>query len=393
MFNRSGDPNKAPKQYETPEPDRRWLLKMVGMGMAAAPLLAATSPGKAQVPGRANGTREVQRPVGPNYAHLGRTGLVVSRLSLGTMNFGELTDQPNSFAIMDAAVDAGINLFDTADVYGGPQSPDMEKGFGTSEEIIGRWLAQGGGRRDKIVLATKVYQPMGTGPNDKYLSAYHIRRACEASLKRLQTDHIDLYQMHHIDRATPWDEIWQAMEQLIREGKITYVGSSNFAGWDIATAQLTAASRNFFGLASEQSLYNLTQRTIELEVIPAARHFGVGLILWSPIGMGLLGGVLGKITEGRRATPQLQQQITRLRPQLEAYEALCRELGEAPAVVALAWLLHNPVVTSAISGPRTVEQLQQNLKALSVKLSPETMARLDKIWPGPGGEAPKAYAW
>jgi len=234
---------------------------------------------------------------------------------------------------------------------------------------------------------------MDTGPNDKYLSAYHIRRACEASLRRLKTDHIDLYQMHHIDRATPWEEIWQAMEQLIREGKITYVGGSNFAGWDIATAQCTAASRHLLGLASEQSLYNLNQRTIELEVIPALRHFGIGLIPWSPIGMGLLGGVLGEITEGRRATPGLQQQIQKLRPQLEAYEALCEDLGQAPAAVALAWLLHNPVVTSVISGPRTVEQLQQNLQALSLKLSDETLGRLDEIWPGPGGEAPQAYAW
>jgi aryl-alcohol dehydrogenase-like predicted oxidoreductase len=226
------------------------------------------------------------------------------------MNFGELTDEKTSFSIMDEAFETGINFFDTADVYGGPQSPDMEKGFGKSEEIIGNWLSQGG-RRDRIVLATKVYQPMETGPNDRRLSAYHIRRACEASLRRLKTDHIE---MHHIDRATPWEEIWQAMEQLIREGKVTYVGSSNFAGWDIATAQCTAASRNLLGLASEQSLYNLTQRTIELEVIPALRHFGVGLIPWSPIGMGLLGGVLRKIAEGRRASPRLQQQIEKLRP-------------------------------------------------------------------------------
>ncbi|WP_049620616.1 aldo/keto reductase [Frateuria defendens] len=329
-----------------------------------------------------------------NYTHLGRTGLKVSRIALGTMNFGELTDEAASFRIMDEALGAGINFFDTADVYGGPQSPDMEKGYGISEEIIGRWLAQDGSRRGRIVLATKVYQPMDTGPNDKYLSAYHIRRACEASLKRLKTDHIDLYQMHHVDRATPWEEIWQAMEQLIREGKITYVGSSNFAGWDIATAQCTAAARHLLGLASEQSLYNLTQRTIELEVIPALRYFGIGLIPWSPIGMGLLGGVLGnKIAKGRRATPNLQQRITRLRPQLEAYEALCDELGETPSDVALAWLLHNPAVTSTICGPRTVEQLQQNLHALTLKLSEETLAKLDEIWPGPGGEAPKAYAW
>jgi aryl-alcohol dehydrogenase-like predicted oxidoreductase len=326
-----------------------------------------------------------------DHTHLGRTGLKVSRLALGTMNFGWVTDETTSFAILDEALDAGINLFDTSNSYGGPRSPGA-MGSGIAEEFIGRWLAQGG-RRDRIVLATKVYATMDIGPNDRRLSAYHIRRACEASLRRLQTDHIDLYQMHHIDRATPWEEIWQAMEQLIREGKITYVGSSNFAGWDIATAQCTAASRNLLGLASEQSLYNLTQRTIELEVIPALRHFGVGLIPWSPIGMGLLGGVLRKIAEGRRATQQLQQRIDKLRPQLEAYETFCEELGETPADVALAWLLHNPVVTAAISGPRTVDQLRQNLKAPSLTLSSETLARLDEIWPGPAGEAPVAYAW
>src|SRR3954469_3731756 len=214
------------------------------------------------------------------YKHLGRTGLQVSRLGLGTMNFGELPDEAASFEIMDRALEGGIHVFDTADDYGGAPAPDMEKGYGTSEEIIGRWLAHGG-RRDRIVLATKVYQPMDTGPNDRHLSAYHIRRACEDSLRRLRTDHIDLYQMHHVDRRTPWDEIWQAMEQLVREGKVTYVGSSNFAGWDIATAQSVAASRNFLGLASEQSLYNLTARTVELEVIPALRHYRVGLIPWS----------------------------------------------------------------------------------------------------------------
>lgn len=325
------------------------------------------------------------------YTSLGRSGLQVSRLALGTMNFGELTDQTAAFQIMDAAIDAGINFFDTADVYGGPQRPDMEKGYGTSEEIIGRWLAQGG-RRDRIVLATKLYQPMGTGPNDRRLSAYHARRACEDSLRRLQTDHIDVYQMHHIDRRTPWEEIWQAMEQLVREGKVTYIGSSNFAGWDIATAQSVAASRHFLGLASEQSLYNLSARTIELEVIPALRYYGIGLIPWSPIGMGLLGGVLRKATEGRRASPLLQTRIEQHRAQLEQYEALCQQIGEEPAV-ALAWLLQNPAVTAPIIGPRTKAQLTASLRALEISLSTETNRRLDEIWPGPGGEAPQAYAW
>jgi aryl-alcohol dehydrogenase-like predicted oxidoreductase len=327
------------------------------------------------------------------YAHLGRSGLKVSRLALGTMNFGDVTDEAESFKIMDAALDAGINLFDTADVYGGPQSPDMEQGYGLSEEIIGRWLAQGGGRRARIVLATKLYQPMGTGPNDKYLSAYKIRRAAEDSLRRLQTDHIDLYQMHHVDRSTPWEEIWQAMEQLVREGKVIYVGSSNFAGWQIATAQNAAASRNFLGLVSEQSLYNLTARTIELEVIPALRHYGIGLIPWSPLGGGLLGGVLKKIEGGRRTTPHMQEIIDRHRPQLEAYETLCAEIGKQPADIALAWLLNNPALTATIVGPRTADQLAKNLNAPKVALSEDTLRRLDEIWPGPGGEAPEAYAW
>jgi len=323
------------------------------------------------------------------YTHLGRSGLQVSRLCLGTMNFGMVADEPTSFSILDEALQAGINFIDTADVYGGPQSPDMEQGYGISEEIIGRWLAQGG-RRERIVLATKVYQPMGTGPNDRRLSAYHIRKACEDSLRRLQTDHIDLYQMHHIDRRTPWDEIWQAMELLVQQGKVIYVGSSNFAAWDIATAQCAATARHFVGLVSEQSLYNLRTRTIELEIIPACRHYGLGLLPWSPLGGGLLGGVLRKSSEGRRAD---QRQIERYRLQLESYEALCDELGEAPANVALAWVLHNPAVTAPIIGPRTVEQLSGSLRALEIALSDETLRRLDEIWPGPGGEAPKAYAW
>jgi len=329
------------------------------------------------------------------YEHLGRSGLKVSRLALGTMNFGMVTDEATGSSIMDEALEHGINLFDTADVYGGPQSPDMKQGYGTSEEIIGRWLTHGG-RRRRIVLATKVYQPMGTGPNDRHLSAYHIRKACEDSLRRLQTDHIDLYQMHHIDHSAPWEEVWQAMEQLVREGKVVYIGSSNFAGWDIATAQQLASQRHFVGLVSEQSLYNLASRTVELEVIPAARHYGIGLIPWSPLGGGLLAGVLKRAGEGRRAgtgIAGMQQQIERHRSQLEAYEAFCDELGEEPADVALAWLLHQPAVTATIVGPRTRDQLTASQRALDLALSDDTLRRLDEIWPGPGGQAPQAYAW
>jgi aryl-alcohol dehydrogenase-like predicted oxidoreductase len=317
------------------------------------------------------------------YGHMGRSGLVVSRIGLGTMAFGFTVDESASFAVMDAAVDAGINYFDTADVYGGPQSPDMAKGYGISEEVIGRWL-QRSGHRDDIVLATKVYQPMGLGPNDRRLSAYHIRRACEASLRRLQTDHIDLYQMHHVDRATPWEEIWQAMEQLVREGKISYVGSSNFAAWDVALAQCAASARHFMGLTSEQSLYNLAVRTVEMELIPALRSLGIGLLPYSPLHAGLLAGALEAGSGDDR--------IEAHRDQLEAYEGLCREVGAEPAGVALAWLLRNPVVSAAIVGPRTSEELRSSLGALSLQLDDDVVERLDQIWPGPG-EAPQAYAW
>jgi len=254
-------------------------------------------------------------------------------------------------------------------------------------------LREGKARRDQIVLATKVYGAMGSGPNDRGLSAAHIRRACDDSLRRLQTDHIDLYQMHHIERSTPWEEIWQAMEQLVREGKVLYIGSSNFAGWQIAQANGIAASRHFMGLVAEQSLYNLNARMIELEVIPACRAFGLGLIPWSPLGGGLLGGALQKASAGRRADEGTQQNIEKHRAKLEAYEGFCRDLGEQPADVALAWLLSNPVVTAPIIGPRTIEQLTGSLRALEIALSDEQKQQLDAIWPGPGGEAPEAYAW
>ena len=321
------------------------------------------------------------------HARLGRTALRVSRLCLGTMNFGPQTSEPDSFAIMDRALEAGINFLDTANVYG------WKSGEGITEQIVGRWLAQGGGRRERVVLATKVYGKMGDGPNDRGLSAYHIRRACDESLRRLRTDRIDLYQMHHVDRDAPWEEVWQAMEQLVAAGKILYVGSSNFAAWHIAQANAAAVARHFLGLVSEQSLYNLAARTIELEVIPACRALGVGVIPWSPLAGGLLGGVLRKAEQGRRAGERIQKSVEKRRAQLEAYEGLCREIGADPADVALAWLLHNPVVTAPIVGPRTMEQLTGSLRALELALSADARARLDAIWPGPGGEAPEAYAW
>lgn len=320
------------------------------------------------------------------YTNLGRSGLKVSRLCLGTMNFGPYTSDEDSFKIMDRALELGINFFDTANVYG------WEKGPGYTEELLGKWFSKSG-RREKIVLATKVYGKMGDGVNDRGLSAYHIKRACEESLQRMKIDHIDIYQMHHIKRTTPWEEILQAMEQLIAEGKITYVGSSNFAAWNIAEASMIAKQRNILGLISEQSIYSLRNRHIELEVIPACEHFGLGLIPWSPMGGGILCGVLEKAKEGRRTREPLQKSVDKLKPQIEAYEKLCKEIGHSPADVALAWVLNNPVVTSPIIGPRTIEQLEQNVSTLDIKLDEETLKELDEIWPGPGNQAPEAYAW
>ncbi len=319
------------------------------------------------------------------YRRLGRTALRVSPICLGTMNFGPLTTEPDAFEIMDRALDQGINFFDTANRYGG------NKGPGATEEIIGRWFAQGGGRREKVVLATKVFGPMTEWPNDGLLSARHIRDACDASLRRLQTDHIDLYQMHHVDRSAPWDEIWQAMETLVAQGKLVYVGSSNFAAWNIVQANEAAKARNFLGLVSEQSLYNLAARTVELEVLPACRAYGVGVIPWSPLAGGMLGGMGASDTARRKS---VQPRYEAVRPQLERWEKLCAELGEEPAAVALAWLLHQKGVTAPIVGPRTLAQLEgASLRALDIAFDAQTLTTLDDIFPGPGGRAPEAYAW
>ncbi len=321
------------------------------------------------------------------YTQLGRSGLKVSRLCLGTMNFGPQTDEKESFAIMDKALELGINFFDTANTYG------WKTGEGVTEQIVGRWFAQGGGRREKVVIATKVYGHMGDWPNQEKLSALHIRQAVEGSLKRLQTDHIDLYQMHHIDRRTPWEEIWQAMEVLVGQGKVIYAGSSNFAGWHIAQAQEIARARHFMGLVSEQCLYNLDARTVEMEVLPACRAYGLGVIPWSPLWGGLLGGVLDKIERGRRASGEMKRRIEEQRPKLEAWEKYCQELGEQPAAVALAWLLHNPLITAPIIGPRTDVQFTGCLRALEIKLGEEVLKKLNEIFPGPRGESPEAFAW
>ena len=328
------------------------------------------------------------------HKRLGRHGVLVSNICLGTMNFGWHTSEKDSFRIMDRALELGINFFDTADVYGW----SVEHGY--TEEIIGRWFAQGGGRRDAVVLATKVYNPVDRKTNlpevnsdGRSLSAYKIRKHCEGSLKRLQTDWIDLYQMHHIDRECPWDETWQSFDTLIKQGKVVYIGSSNFAGWDIATACQEASKRGMMGLVSEQSIYNLDNRMVELEVLPACRHYGLGFIPWSPLAGGLLGGALQKLKVGRRTEKNHVEQLDKKRAQLEKYESLCDKIGHPPGEVALAWLLHNPVVTAPIIGPRTIDQLESAVRAANIQLDEEVLKQLDEIFPGPGGEAPVAYAW
>lgn len=321
------------------------------------------------------------------YTHLGRSGLTVSRLCLGTMNFGEQATESDSHEIMDSAHGHGINYFDTANSYGDSLGP------GATEKIIGNWFAKGGQRRERTVLATKVYGDMSEWPNDAKLSALNIRRALDASLTRLKTDYIDVYQFHHVDRATPWDEIWQAMETAVAQGKIIYAGSSNFAGWHIATAQAEARRRNFSGLVSEQSVYNLLARNIELEVIPAALSHGIGIVPWSPLAGGLLGGVLGKKHDGkRRLADGAVRRLAKHRDAIEKYENLAAELGHEPGEIGLAWLLHQPAVTAPIIGPRTQGQLDAAVRALDITLDSDALGRLDAIFPG-RKPAPEDYAW
>jgi NDP-hexose 2,3-enoyl reductase len=326
------------------------------------------------------------------YTNLGRTGLLVSRLCLGTMNFGPQTTEPDSHAIMDRALEHGINFFDTANVYG------WRTGEGVTEQIIGRWFAKGGGRRDKVVIATKAHGRMSDWPNDRGLSARHLIQACEGSLRRLQTDWIDVYQMHHVERSTPWEEIWQAMEVLVTQGKVRYVGSSNFAGWHLAQAQEAAARRHFLGLVSEQCIYNLLTRHVELEVLPAAQRYGIGIIPWSPLHGGALAGALRKLAEGtagRAGSGRADEILNTHRTAIEAYEKLCADLGHDPADMGIAWLLAQPAVTAPIIGPRTIGQLDGSLRALAITLDDDTLGKLDELFPpiGNGGPGPEAWAW
>ena len=320
------------------------------------------------------------------YTYLGKTGLQVSRLCLGTMNFGRITPAKEAFRILDKSLDEGINFFDTANSYGGNKSE------GITEKIIGKWFSQNKSRRNKVVLATKVYSETGEGINDKRLSAYNIRKACEDSLTRMQTEHIDLYQMHHVDRNTPWNEIWQVMEQLITSGKITYVGSSNFAGWDIAAACETASKKNMLGLVSEQSKYNLFNRYIEREVIPACQYYGVGIIPWSPLEGGLLGGVLKESGWKRRRTDEIKNKLKNNREKIQEWEKFCGNINEEPANAALAWLMNQTSVNAPIIGPRTQQQLINSLRSIQIEFDEEMLKKIDEIFP-PAGIAPQYYSW
>jgi len=319
------------------------------------------------------------------YRQLGRSGMRVSTLCLGTMNFGPRTSEAAAFEILNNATNAGINFIDTADQYGG------HLGVGTTESLLGRWLKEDGSRRHKLVLATKVHEPMSEDVNDRGLSARHIRNACEASLRRLGIDHIDLYQMHHFDRSVPVDEIWLAMDRLIADGKITYVGSSNFPGWAIAQANERTMARGRPGLVSEQSLYNLVERRAELEVLPACREYGLGVIPWSPLAGGLLAEP-SSAGEGRRQSEDALAERARRADQLSRFESLCAQLGETMSAVALAWLLHQEPVTATIIGPADPDQLSSVLCVPGISLSRETLDAIDDIFP-PCGEAPEAYAW
>jgi NDP-hexose C3-ketoreductase / dTDP-4-oxo-2-deoxy-alpha-D-pentos-2-ene 2,3-reductase len=319
------------------------------------------------------------------YRRLGRTALKVSELCLGTMNFGPRTSEQESHSILDAAIEHGINFVDTANQYGGAL------GIGATEAIIGKWLAANKARRDTLVLATKVHEPMSSDINDRGLSARHIQMACDASLKRLQVDHIDLYQLHHIDRMAAPEEIWQAADRLIAQGKITYVGSSNFPGWKIAQMNEKALASHRLGLVSEQSLYNLIERRAELEVIPVALEYGLGVITWSPLAGGLLAGMQTG-DGGRRQSDAIKSEAAARSDQLARFASLCEELGETPAAIALAWTLHQQGIAATIIGPSCREQLTSIAYVPDIQLSLQILTRINDIFP-PCGAAPEAYAW
>ncbi len=332
------------------------------------------------------------------YGKLGRSNMTVSKICLGTMHFGPYASEEESFKIMDRALDMGIQFFDTANVYGGKGDR------GRSEQIIGNWFAQRPGSRDQVVLATKVYNNMADAdvPNEERgISSYKVRKHVADSLRRLQTDHIDLYQVHHLDRQVAAEEFWGMFEKLVADGDVLYIGSSNFPGWGLAKFQMQAWQRGFMGLISEQTQYNLLNRIPELEVLPAARDFGIGILAYMPLAGGLLTGKT-QAAEGSRTRALEGEYGIKLGPenrQFADFSNICRELGEKEHVVATAWTLNNPAVASAIVGIRKVEQLDGIERAAELDLSPEVMQQLDDIFninrgrPLRPGPAPEAYAW
>lgn len=336
------------------------------------------------------------------YTKLGRSGLNVSRFCLGTMNFGTVTSEKEAFEIMDTALDLGINFFDTSNTYGAIKS-GVGGYKGLSEEIIGRWFAQGNNRRERVVLITKCYQDLQNpvdGPNDcKGLSSYKMYRHLDASLKRLQTDHVEVYMMHHSDPTVTWDELWEAYDVMKYQGKVIYAGSSNFSAFDLAKAQRAAKDRHSFGLVCEETRYSLMCRLPELELFPAAKELGIGVMPWSPLQGGLLSGHALELQEGTRSqliqfTKDRRTEFEEpVRKQLEEFSKLCQEIGEKEAHVAIAWMLRNPAVTGPIIGPRNVEQLKDMVHAFELELSDEFVKKLEELFPGPGIGAPMAYAW
>ncbi len=318
---------------------------------------------------------------------LGRTGLKVTELCLGTMTFGNQCDEPTSHAIMSKAFDAGVTFFDTADAY--PLGATLET-VGRTEEYIGRWFQGHPGRRSQVVLATKFYGQVGSGPNDQGGSRKHIVQAIEGSLRRLQTDYIDLYQMHFPDHETPIDETLSALDDLVHSGKVLYIGCSNFPAWELCKALWTSDKLGLARFDSVQPRYNLLFRQIEAELLPLAMDQGIGVISYNPLAGGLLTGRYqpGQApAEGSRFTVQNASKLYQARywqePQMQAVEelkAFCQEHHIDIAQLAIAWVLAQPAITSAIVGASKPEHLDQTLPAVDLVLDEQMRAVCDDIW-------------
>lgn len=314
------------------------------------------------------------------YRNLGRTGLKVSPLCMGTMQFGWSLNEADSQRVLSAALDSGLNFFDTADIYS--KWVEGNPG-GVSETIIGNWMKKNRVPRDKIVLATKVRGEMGTGPNDEGLSRVHIMHAVEASLQRLQTDYIDLYQSHWTDERTPIEETMRAFDELVRQGKVRYVGASNYAAWELMQALWVSDKNNLVRCDSLQPHYNLIYREeFERELRVVCQAYGIGVIPYSPLAGGFLTGKYRKnqpLPESKRAEGRKRAMTEKNFALLFEMEAIAMRRKVSIAQVALAWILSDPVITSPIIGATSVEQLNENLGALKVKLTDEERATLERM--------------